>query len=68
VPATAEGTLGLCIYDFGFKRETQEDTSVKTLTSGIKVSLNEPPSKKYKVEEKNKPVLQVGSSKLLKPV
>ena len=35
VPGTAEGTLGLCIHDFGFEREIQENNTVKTLTSGI---------------------------------
>lgn len=52
VPATAEGTMGLCIHDFGFEREVQEDNAIKTLTSGIKVGHQEPPNKKYKAEDK----------------
>lgn len=56
VPATAEGTLGLCIHDFGFEREVQEENIMKTLTNGIKVSQQEPPSKKQKADDKIKPL------------
>jgi hypothetical protein len=62
VPATAKGSLGLCIHDFGFEREVQEENTVKTLTSGIKVGQQEPPRKKLKADDKAKPVLQLGSS------
>ena len=67
VPRAAEGALGLCVHDFGFKREIQEDNTVKTLTSGIKVGYKEPPTKKYKAEEQIKPTLQLGSSSQCEP-
>lgn len=62
VPSTAKGTLGLCIHDFGFEREIQEDSAVKNLFGGIVVGSKEPPSKKHKVEDHIKPILQIGSS------
>lgn len=37
VPAIVEGCLGICVHDFGFEREAQEESTIKTLTSGIKV-------------------------------
>jgi hypothetical protein len=34
VPKTAEGVLGLTLYDFGFEREILEESNEKTLKSG----------------------------------
>lgn len=38
VPSTAEGTLGIHLHDFIFEREIPEGQSIKTLSSGIKIS------------------------------
>jgi hypothetical protein len=38
VPKTAEGVLGLTLYDFGFEREIFEEGNEKVLKSRIKVS------------------------------
>jgi hypothetical protein len=58
----AEGTLGLFVHDFIFEREVQEDDTVRTLSSGIKVGEKEPPSKRYKAESQPKPHLLMGTS------
>lgn len=68
VPSTAEGTLGLCIHDFGFEREIPEENAMKNLSSGIVVGSKEPPSKKHKAEDQNKPILQAGSSSQSMPI
>jgi hypothetical protein len=62
VPNIAEGTLGLCIHDFGFEREVPEENPVKTLTSGIVVGSKEPPSKKVMADDQVKPTMQTGAS------
>jgi hypothetical protein len=62
IPNTTEGTLGLCIHDFGFEREVPEENPVKTLTSGIVVGSKEPPSKKFKADDHDKHNLQTGAS------
>lgn len=50
VPKTAEGVLGLTVYDFGFEREIAEDNNEKVLKSGIKVTEGQPPNKKPRAE------------------
>lgn len=50
VPKTAEGVLGLTVYDFGFEREVCGDSNEKVLKSGIKVSEDQPPNKKQKAD------------------
>jgi len=68
VPSTAEGTLGLCIHDFGFEREDPEESSMKTLSSGIIVGSKEPPSKKHKADDQVKSSVQVGTSSQSMPM
>jgi hypothetical protein len=50
VPKTAEGVLGLTLYDFGFESEILEASYEKTLKSGIKVTIDQPPSKKPRAD------------------
>lgn len=50
VPKTAEGVLGLTVYDFGFEREILEGSNEKTLKSGIVVSDDQPPNKKQRAD------------------
>jgi hypothetical protein len=48
IPKTAEGVLGISLYDFGFEREIVEDGNEKVLKSGIKGTDEQPSSKKAK--------------------
>jgi hypothetical protein len=48
VPKTAEGVLGLDVYDFGFEREVPIEEIEKNLKIGTKVSNDQPPNKKQK--------------------
>ena len=61
VPKNAEGTLGLCIHDFIFEREVQEET-VRKLSSGIIVSGKEPQAKKFKSDDQPKVLQLTGPS------
>lgn len=54
VPKTAEGVLGLTVYDFGFEREILDDGKEKFLKSGIKVTEDQPPNKKFRNETGHK--------------
>jgi len=55
VPRKAEGTLGLCVHDFIFEREVQEEETVKVLSSGRKVGDGDyPPNKKSKADDQSK--------------
>lgn len=38
VSKTAEGVLGITLFDFGFEREVTEESNEKYLKSGIKVT------------------------------
>lgn len=53
VPAVAESTLGLRIYDFSFEREVEESSSNDTLRAGEKIGdpSNQSSSKKPRMEE-----------------
>lgn len=62
VPKTAEGVLGLTLYDFGFEREILEASYEKTLKSGIKVAIDQSPSKKPRADT------YLDSTKLSKPL
>jgi len=50
IPKTAEGVLGLSIYDFGFEREVLDDGKGKVLKSGIRIGEDQPPNKKFRNE------------------
>jgi hypothetical protein len=50
VPKSAEGVLGLTLYDFDFEREILEGNNEKVLRSGIKVTDDQPPNKKSKAD------------------
>ena len=53
VPKTAEGTLGLYIFDFEFEREIPDGKGERMLKSGIKVGEDaQPPQKRPKVMKK----------------
>lgn len=62
VPKTVEGTLGLCIHDFIFEREVQEEEIVRKLSSGIIVSGKEPQAKKFKSDDQPKVLQLTGPS------
>lgn len=62
VPRTTEGTLGLCLHDFIFEREIQEEETVRTLKSGIKITEKEHQSKRFKANDQPKPTLMIGTS------
>ena len=58
----------MCIHDFIFEREIQEDDTVRTLSSGVKVGEKEPPHKKYKAEDQPKTSALISSSNVSGPV
>ena len=61
VPKTTDGALGLYIYDFTFEREVQGDGTIKTLSSGIKITEKDHQPQRFKVDEPPK-TLQITSS------
>jgi hypothetical protein len=58
VPAIAEGTLGLKIYDFQFEREVMEEPEVDRLKAGVKSTghATQPSPKKARTMEGSGPV------------
>lgn len=48
IPKSAEGVLGLTLYDFGFERELYEEGNENILKSGIKVTEDQLSNKKPK--------------------
>ena len=57
----------MCIHDFIFEREIQEDDTMRTLSSGVKVGEKEPPHKKYKAEDQPKTSTLISSSNVSGP-
>lgn len=51
VPKTAEGSLGLYLYDFTFEREVQGTETVRTLSSGIQITEKGPDPKRFKSDD-----------------
>lgn len=51
VPKMAEGTLGMYIIDFEFKREVSDNNGERMLKSGIKVGEEQPPPKRSKPDQ-----------------
>lgn len=54
VPKTTEGALGLCLHDFIFEREVQEEESVKKLSTGIIITEKDHQAKRHKAEDQPK--------------
>lgn len=59
VPNIAEGTLGIHLHDLIFEHEVPERQTIKTLSSGIKISKKEHDLKRFKASDQSK-VLQLG--------
>jgi hypothetical protein len=43
VPKSTKGTLGLCLYDFGFEREIPKDDNAKAVKATVKVGEDQRP-------------------------
>lgn len=62
VPRVAEGNLGIYIHDFIFEREVVEDDPSRVSASGTKVGDNDPPPKKARTKNLEKPLLITGEA------
>jgi hypothetical protein len=58
VPKTAEGVLGLTLYDFCFERKILDEGNEKFLKSGIRVSKDQPPNKNSGMSWVKRPLIQ----------
>lgn len=55
VPASAESSLGLKLFDFFFEREVSEEAQQNATKLGVKIDSNQPQSKKPRIEEPHLP-------------